>query len=115
MDKDGLLQEYKKYAEKHTPYGWFNYQPIPLEGYEETIPLAGRNCFDRTNKILQHISENFDSDVSIVDFGSNLGFFVFEASGELDSLIEHFESGKAPEHVYYLSYRYVLDQLAKAK
>ena len=80
VDKDGLLQEYKKYAEKHTPYGWFNYQPIPLEGYEETIPLAGRNCFDRTNKILQHISENFDSDVSIVDFGSNLGFFVFEAA-----------------------------------
>lgn len=77
--------------------------------------MVGNNHYTTSNTALAAYLHYNNLKLLSIEFQDGRGFFVFEASGELDSLIEHFESGKAPEHVYYLSYRYVLDQLAKAK
>lgn len=60
-------------------YTWQNYQPIPLPGYEKTILSAGRNCFDRGEAVAASIKSHFgDRHLKIIDWGCNLGFFVFQ-------------------------------------
>jgi 2-polyprenyl-3-methyl-5-hydroxy-6-metoxy-1,4-benzoquinol methylase len=79
--KDKILEMVKQSAAREKPYGWLNYQPINLPGYEDTLPLRGRDCFDRSGPIFAHMKKTFgEQPLSIVDWGCNLGFFVFEAA-----------------------------------
>jgi hypothetical protein len=79
--KDKILARYRESASRNKPYGWMNYQPINLPGYEETLPLRGRDCFDRSEAILAHMDRFFGGrSLTICDWGSNLGFFAFEAA-----------------------------------
>ena len=53
-----------------------------------------------------------------VEYRKGRGFFLFSMIGnhnQIEKLVEAFQSAKAPEYIYYMSYRYILDQLAKAK
>lgn len=77
--REKILQKYRQAAERGKPYTWFNYQPINLPGYEETLPLCGRNCFDRSQAVAEHLKSAFgNKPLSIIDWGCNLGFFCFE-------------------------------------
>jgi hypothetical protein len=79
--KDEILRMVRESAAREQPYGWLNYQPIDLPGYEETVPLRGRDCFDRARAIFPRLQQELgDAPLSICDWGSNLGFFVFEAA-----------------------------------
>ena len=79
--KDKILSMVRQSAEREKPYGWLNYQPINLPGYEDTLPLRGRDCFDRANAIFPHLRKHLgDGQLSLADWGSNIGFFVFEAA-----------------------------------
>tara|TARA_B100000287_G_scaffold435165_1_gene502204 strand:- start:2264 stop:3430 length:1167 start_codon:yes stop_codon:yes gene_type:complete len=80
--KENILAKYKAAAQTGKPYSWLNYQPINLPGYEETVPLRGRDCFNRSEAILNHLDTVVENPerMSIVDWGSNLGFFCFEAA-----------------------------------
>lgn len=74
-----ILQKYRHAAAAGKPYTWFNYQPINLPGYEETLSLRGRDCFDRSQSIARKLNTVFgDKSLSIIDWGCNLGFFCFE-------------------------------------
>lgn len=78
-NREKILEKYRKAAKAGKPYTWFNYQPINLSGYEETLTLCGRNCFDRIQAISTHINQLFGgSSLNIIDWGCNLGFFCFE-------------------------------------
>ncbi|MAF43663.1 MAG: hypothetical protein CMI54_05785 [Parcubacteria group bacterium] len=90
MKKDQILNKYKTAAAtgtKTSPYSWLNYQPINLPGYEETLELGGRDCFDRSKAILEHLQHgpaqaaltNVPKPLKVIDWGCNLGFFSFEA------------------------------------
>jgi hypothetical protein len=79
--KDKILEMVRSSAAREKPYGWLNYQPINLPGYEETIPLRGRDCFDRGAAIFAHLRRTFGEEkLGVADWGCNLGFFVFEAA-----------------------------------
>lgn len=79
--RDKILEMVRQSAEREKPYGWLNYQPINLPGYEETIPLRGRDCFDRAAAVFGHIARTLgEGPLSLLDSGCNLGFFVFEAA-----------------------------------
>jgi 2-polyprenyl-3-methyl-5-hydroxy-6-metoxy-1,4-benzoquinol methylase len=79
--KDKILEMVKQSAAREKPYGWLNYQPINLPGYEDTLPLRGRDCFDRSNAIFPHLRKVLgEGQLSVVDWGCNIGFFVFEAA-----------------------------------
>jgi len=89
MNKSQILNKYKLAASTKTdasPYTWLNYQPINLPGYEETLSLGGRNCFDRSKAIFNHIAgitrqrDGSSERLRVVDWGCNLGFFSFEAA-----------------------------------
>jgi hypothetical protein len=76
-----ILEMVRSSAAREKPYGWLNYQPIDLPGYEETVPLRGRDCFDRARAVFDHLeAELGPGPHSLVDWGCNLGFFVFEAA-----------------------------------
>ena len=78
--KQDVITKYKSAAESGKPYSWLNYQPINLPGYEETIPLRGRDCFDRSEAIFNHLNtivKHPERMITVVDWGSNLGFFCF--------------------------------------
>ena len=53
--KENILAKYKAAAQTGKPYSWLNYQPINLPGYEETVPLRGRDCFNRSEAILNQL------------------------------------------------------------
>jgi len=92
--KDKILEMVRQSAAREKPYGWLNYQPINLPGYEETIPLRGRDCFDRAGAVFGHIGQVFGQrTLSLVDWGCNLGFFVFEAA-KLGHLAAGFDSDR---------------------
>ncbi len=92
--KDKILEMVRHSAEREKPYGWLNYQPINLPGYEETIPLRGRDCFDRSAAVFGHIARTLgEGSLSLVDWGCNLGFFVFEAA-KLGHLAQGFDSDR---------------------
>tara|TARA_R110002111_G_scaffold256739_2_gene324163 strand:- start:4223 stop:5368 length:1146 start_codon:yes stop_codon:yes gene_type:complete len=77
--KETILERYHQAAKNGRPYTWFNYQPINLLGYEETLPNSGRNCFDRSEAIAAHLRAEFgDEPLKIIDWGCNHGFFCFE-------------------------------------
>lgn len=79
ISRKSILVDYVAASKRGQPYTWFNYQPINLPGYEVTLPLAGRNCFDRIQGISQTIEEEFSGQrVRVIDWGCNLGFFAFE-------------------------------------
>ncbi len=79
--KDKILEMVKQSAAREKPYGWLNYQPIHLPGYEDTVPLRGRDCFDRGSAIFPHIRKTLgEGTLSVADWGCNIGFFVFEAA-----------------------------------
>ncbi|WP_339735834.1 methyltransferase [uncultured Gimesia sp.] len=77
--QEGILRRYHEEAKRGRPYTWFNYQPINLPGYEETLSNCGRKCFDRSEAISAHLQSVFgDKPLKIIDWGCNLGFFCFE-------------------------------------
>jgi SAM-dependent methyltransferase len=77
--RETILQKYQQAAERSKPYSWFNYQPINLPGYEATLSLCGRKCFDRSRAVEEHLASVFGNRrISIIDWGCNLGFFCFE-------------------------------------
>jgi SAM-dependent methyltransferase len=77
--RERILEKYRKVADVGKPYTWFNYQPINLSGYEETLSLCGRACFDRSQAVTRHLNSVFENrTLSIIDWGCNLGFFCFE-------------------------------------
>ncbi len=79
--KDKILEMVKQSAAREKPYGWLNYQPINLPGYEDTVPLRGRDCFDRAGAIFPHLRKTLGAGtLSVADWGCNIGFFVFEAA-----------------------------------
>jgi SAM-dependent methyltransferase len=79
ISHESILRDYITASERGQPYTWFNYQPINLPGFEATLPLAGRDCFDRSQAIAQTIEDTFQSErIKIIDWGCNLGFFAFE-------------------------------------
>jgi len=79
ISQASILSAYITASQKGRPYTWFNYQPINLPGYETTLPLAGRNCFDRLEAIALKVDERFrGARIRIIDWGCNLGFFAFE-------------------------------------
>lgn len=79
--KEKILKMYRDSAAANAPYGWMNYQPINLPGYEETLPLRGRDCFDRAKAIFDHLDKVFGGrPVTLCDWGCNLGFFSIEAA-----------------------------------
>lgn len=79
LSRELILKDYIAASERGQPYTWFNYQPINLPGYEATLPLAGRDCFDRVQAIAQAIDDEFDGQaIRVIDWGCNLGFFAFE-------------------------------------
>lgn len=92
--KDKILEMVRQSAAREQPYGWLNYQPVNLPGYEETIPLRGRDCFDRSEAVFAHLRRNFGAaPQSLVDWGCNLGFFVFEAA-KLGHVARGFDSDR---------------------
>ncbi len=79
LDKSTIVSRYRSVAKRSSTYTWFNYQPINLPGYEDTLPLAGRCCLDRSEALRQLLSSSFGGrKLRIIDWGCNLGFFCFE-------------------------------------
>ena len=80
MTRETILNRFMAEARAKKGYSWSTYQPIPLPGYEETRLLAGRVCADRANAIYEDIAKSFNRPVSVIDWGCNMGYFVFEAA-----------------------------------
>lgn len=76
MNKEDVLSAYRNRGDDYT---WDIYQPIPLNGYEETYKYAGRKCTDRLEQIKKFIIRHYsDKKLKILDIGCNNGYFVYE-------------------------------------
>jgi hypothetical protein len=76
--RDKILSNFR-HARQVNDYSWYSYQPVELPGFEETLGI-GRNCRVRSDAIYSDIKKRFQHPVSIIDWGSNLGYFVFEGA-----------------------------------
>lgn len=77
MTKQDILDMFKKASFKED-YNWNTYQPINVEGYEQTLNQAGRFCKDRAESIINHVKNNLPKESKFIDWGCNNGYFVFE-------------------------------------
>jgi hypothetical protein len=110
MAPEKTEQIIKQYTTRGADYTWDIYQPIPLPGFEVTYQHAGRKCVDRLSAILDTIRKKFgDRKLTIIDIGSNMGFFVFELALRGHTVIGVDNNAKYIETCNWLANGYTFD------